>query len=147
MSDTSGERSYGRRAWLIFFVLGFLFLTAAPINLLGHPPDPPSPERFTGLSSDEIAARVPGITGYISSISRQMGNFMLCMSVLLMGVAAFPFRRGEKWAWFVMWSAPLMLLIQFLNSDLGFGWQFDFGGIFVALAGLLLPYRRFFPKK
>jgi hypothetical protein len=113
--------SMAGRAWIIFLVFGALTVLAAPINLLGHPPNPPSPERSTGLTAETIEARVPGMAEYIGSISRQMGNFMLAFGVLLMGVAAGPFRRGERWAWYVSWSVPLLLLIQLLNSRGGLG--------------------------
>jgi hypothetical protein len=137
-----------KTSWLLFFVLGALTAFAtAPIQLLGNPPDPPSPEGFTGLSSDEMAARIPGVTGYIGSIARQLGNFMLATGLLMMAVAAVPFRKGERWAWYTMWVAPLMILIQLLNSRGGSGWQVDLGFVVLTSAGLIWPYRRFFPKK
>jgi len=147
IAGTAVKRSYWMWTWGIFFVLGLLTVIASPINLLGNPPDPPSPEGVTGLRSAEISARIPGMPEYIGSISRQLGNFMLASGLLMMAVAAVPFRRGERWAWYAMWVIPLLLLIQFLNSRGGNGWQFDFGGIFVTIAGLLLPLRRFFPKR
>jgi hypothetical protein len=142
-----GDANRGRRAWLLFFVLGVIAVIAAPILLLGFPPDPPSPERFTGLSSTEIAARIPGMSGYVSSIATQLGNFMLTSGVLIAAVAFGPFRRQEKWAWYAFWVIPLMLLVQFLNSRGGLGWQFDLGLFFVMIAGLLWPFRLFFPRK
>jgi len=146
LSAAALEDRWQRRAWIVLFVTGALAVIAAPINLLGKPPNPPSPESSTGLTPQEIAARIPGIDDYISSISRQLGNFMLAFGVLLMGVAAGPFRRGERWAWNISWSVPLVFLIQLLNSRGGWGWQFDLGGLAVVLGGLLVPYRRFFPK-
>ncbi len=144
----SGNANRGRRAWLLFFVLGVLAAIAGPFFfLLGIPPDPPSPEGFTGLSSEEIAARIPGMAGYVGSISTQLGNFMLTMGVLMAAIAAGPFRRGERWAWYVFWVVPLMVLIQFLNSRGGLGWQFDLGLFFATIAGLLWPFRLFFPKR
>lgn len=126
-------------------MLGVLSMLTSPILLLGNAPDPPSPEGFTGLTSDQIAARIPGMPGYISSISRQLGNFMLAMGVLMTAVAAFPFRRGERWAWYAMWAAPLMLFIQFANSRGGNGWWADLGlGVFTS-AALAWVYRVFFP--
>jgi hypothetical protein len=136
-----------KKAWIIFFVLGALTVAATPIQFSGTPPDPPSPTGFTGLTSQEIAARIPGIGDYIASISRQLGNFMLASGVLLMAVAGIPFRKGERWAWYVMWIAPLMLLIQLLNSRFGNGWQFDLGFLVITGGGLIWPYRRFFPKQ
>ncbi len=142
-----GDANTGRRAWLLFFVLGVLAAVAAPFLLLGNAPDPPSPEGFTGLTAAEIAARIPGMPGYVSSISTQLGNFMLTSGVLMAAIAIGPFRRAERWAWYVFWVVPLMLLIQFLNSRGGLGWQFDLGLFFVMIAGLLWPFRLFFPKK
>ena len=135
-----------KHAWLIFFASGVGALLAAPIMLLGNPPDPPSPEQATGLTLDEIARRVPGMSSYISSLSRQMGNFMLAMGVMLVAIAVGPFRKGQQWAWYAFLIVPVLVTIQFLNSNGGLGWQLDLALVPVTIAGLLLPYRRFFPK-
>ena len=144
---TPGEKGYQKYAWIILFIFGLLWLIAAPINLLGTPPNPPSPEGTTGLTLDQMEARIPGMQRYIGSISRQLGNFMLAMGVLIMGIAAFPYRKGEKWAWYFCWILPVSLVIQLINSQGGFGWQADLAFIFVLLAGLFMPYRKFFPKE
>jgi hypothetical protein len=145
--NTRLEKGYEKYAWIILFLFGFLTVIAAPINLMGRPPNPPSPEGMTGLTLDEMDARIPGISGFLSSISVQLGNFMLATGVLLMGIAAFPYRKGEKWAWYTCWSIPILLVIQLVNSRGGLGWQADFVGLLVALAGLFLPFRKFFPKQ
>ena len=145
--DTTVEKWYVKYAWVIFFVIGLLNVLAAPINLRGTPPNPPSPEGMTGLTLTEMNARIPGMFGYISSISRQLGNLLLTMGVLLMGISAVPYKKGEKWAWYVCWIIPVFLIIQLVNSRGGFGWQGDAVFLVVAVAGLLLPYRKFFPKE
>jgi hypothetical protein len=145
--DTRIEKGYVKYAWIILFFFGFLAFNTAPILLSGRPPDPPSPERTTGLTLPEIGTRIPGILDYISSISTQLGNFMLAMGVLLMGIAAVPYRKGEKWAWYTCWSLPVLLVIQLANSRGGHLWQLDLASIFVVLAGLFLPFRKFFPKQ
>ena len=142
-----GEKAYEKYAWIIIFVFGLLSVIAAPISLLGNVPNPPSPEGMTGLTLDQMEARIPGLHGFVSSISRQLGNFMLAMGVLMIGVAAVPFRKGEKWAWYTCWILPVLLVIQLANSQGGFGWQADAGSLVVVLAGLFLPYRKFFPKQ
>lgn len=146
--DAKAGQGYAKHAWLIIFVYALLSVIASPINLLGAPPNPPSPERETGLSLDQMDARMPGLRGYISAISRQLGNFLLGMAVLLMGIAAVPYRKGERWAWLVCWILPVNLVIQIANSLSagGFLWQVDLAFLLVVLAGLLLPFRRFFPK-
>jgi hypothetical protein len=137
----------GRRIWLLFFALGVASVAAAPIGLRGRPPDPPSPERFTGLTLEDMAARIPGLSGYVGSISTQLGNFMLATGVLLSALAAGPFRRGERWAWFVAWVAPLLLLIQLVNSRRGLGWQADAGLLVATVAGLLWSFPSFFSDR
>jgi len=146
------EKSYKKHAWIIFFIFGLLAAIASQGQLLGGSPDPPSAKVTTGLTLDQIAARIPGILDYIGSIDRQLGNFMLATGVMIMAIAAVPYRRGEKWAWYTCWIIPILVVIQLANSFLstpggGLGWQLDFAFIFVALAGLFLPYRKFFPKK
>jgi hypothetical protein len=131
-----------KHAWFIFFALGVGSVLAAFIELSGRPPDPPSPEGTTGLSLDEIGERIPGMSTYVDSLARQLGNFMLAMGVLLASVAAGPFRRGERWAWYVMWVMPLLLAIQFVNSRFGRGWWLDAGLIPVTIAALLATHRQ-----
>ena len=131
-----------KRAWLIFFALGIGSILAAPIGLLGRPPDPPSAEGMTGLTLDDLNTRVPGLSSYVSSIARQLGNFMLAMGIFLAAIAAGPFRRGERWAWRVMWIVPGLLGIQFANSRFGHLWQLDLGLIPVTVAGLVVTRRQ-----
>jgi len=147
MSTATGK-AYERYAWIIFFVYGLLPVMIAPIHLLsGLPPDPPSPEGMTGLTLAAMDAQIPGILGYISSISVQLFNFMLAMGVLVMAIAAVPYRKGEKWAWYAFWILPINVVIQLANSRGGFLWQLDLAFIFVLLAGLFMPYRKFFPRQ
>ena len=152
MAAPRAEKAYEKYAWTIFFVFGLLWVVASRTQLSGMPPNPPSSEVTTGLTLDQLASRVPGIMNYIAGVDRQMGNFMLTMGVLMMGIAGVPYRKGEKWAWYIFWILPVLLVIQTVNSFLstpggGLGWQLDFGFIFVLLAGLFLPYRKFFPKE
>ncbi len=121
----SAEKPAEKYAWIIIFVFGVLWLIAAPINLQGRPPDPPSPEATTGLTLDEMAARLPGLRDYIGGISRQLGNFMLVIGMLLAGIGAVPYRKGEKWAWYACWIIPVSLVIQIANSLAtgGYLWQ------------------------
>jgi len=62
-------------------------------------------------------------------------------------IAAVQYRKGEKWAWYTCWILPVLLVIQLANSRGGFGWQADLIGLLIVLAGLFLPYRKFFTKQ
>ena len=146
------EKGYEKHAWIIIFVFGLLAAISSRGQLLGMSPNPPSAEVTTGLTLDQIAARTPGILDYVASIDRQLGNFMLATGVLVTAIAAVPYRRGDRWAWYTCWIIPILIVIQLANSFLstpggGLGWQLDLAFIFVILASLFLPYRKFFPKK
>ena len=151
---TGAEKWYAKYAWVIFVVFGMgaafggLMILAGVVQV-----DPPSAQRTTGLTLDQLASRVPGMGAYVSGLARQLGNFMIAMGVLLTAVAAVPFRRGERWAWHACLIVPVLVLIQLANSFAiydfasgGFLWQLDLASLLVALAGLLMPLRIFFPK-
>ena len=152
--STGPERAYQRHAWMIFAAFGVSSVIAGIIILSGVlQVDPPSAERTTGLTLQQIAERVPGMDAYVSGLARQLGNFMIAMGVLLTAVAAVPFRRGERWAWYACSIMLLLVVVQLTNSFAiynftsgGFGWQLDLASIFIVLAGLLMPYRKFFPR-
>jgi hypothetical protein len=152
MALARAAKAYTKYAWTLFFALGFLTALASQGQLRGLPPNPPSSEVMTGLTMDQIANRIPGILDYIGSIDRQLGNFMLGFGVLTMGIAPVPFRRGERWAWYILWVWPIVLVTQLVNSFLstpggGLGWQLDFAFIVVLSATLLISLRKFFAKK
>lgn len=136
-------------AWVVLFGFGILAVAAGIVILAGFLPNPPSAAATTGLTLDQIVSRVPGIDEFIHGISRQMGNFMVATGVLLAGIAARPFRRGERWAWYACWVMPLLLIVQLANSFAtgGFLWQVDVASLVLVLAALMVPYRRFFPRQ
>ena len=152
--DPLAEKGYAKHAWIIFIAFGVTSVIGGIIIVAGVlQVDPPSAERTTGLTLNQIAARVPGMDAYISGLARQLGNFMIAMGVLLTGIAAVPFRRGERWAWYACLIMLVLVAVQLTNSFAiynftsgGFGWQLDLASIFIVLAGLLMPYRKFFPK-
>lgn len=66
------------------------------------------------------------------------------MAIFSLATAAKPYRRGEKWAWYVLWYWPLLFLIH----AIAFGSVIHGLPLFIiALMGLLGPYRKFFPRK
>ena len=151
---TGVEKAREKYAWIVFLVLGLAAAVGGiPIVVAGLPVNPPSAEGLTGLTLDQIAVQVPGMDAYVSGLARQLGNFMVAMGVLLMAIAAVPFRRGERWAWYACWIMPVLVIVQLTNSFAiydfasgGFLWQLDVAALLFVLAGLLLPYRKFFPR-
>jgi hypothetical protein len=55
---------------------------------------------------------------------------LVVFSLYSVAVLLFPYRRGEKWAWFATWLIVLAFAVVILfNSDLG--------GMYLAMSGLM----------
>lgn len=68
--------------------------------------------------------------------------------VFIMAIAYFSYRKGERWAWYVLWYLPVFFVYLLVN-DLAVGGSSSSVVILfliISLIGLLLPYRRLFPK-
>ena len=80
-------------------------------------------------------------TGY--SVMGAWGISWVGFEILALVLILVPFRRGERWAWWTLWLLPgLWLCLFFLDTSLL--------GLLVltliSVTGLLLSFRRFFPK-
>jgi FtsH-binding integral membrane protein len=77
------------------------------------------------------------------------GLAALGLGVFTIAVSYVPYRKGEKWAWYITWYLPIFLLLATIANyaDGGRSWALSLVLLIVALAGLLLPYRKFYPKK
>jgi hypothetical protein len=79
-----------------------------------------------------------------------LGNLKISWSLFLIAITLTGYRKGEKWAWYTMWLAPAILVCQAILDATFLG---DVNQVlkwipitFLSLVGLLLPYRKFFPK-
>ena len=81
---------------------------------------------------------------YIKFWFRNFGVWVLAVAVFVMVISATGFRKGDRWAWYSLlylpvhigihmviwpWTVPILLVVMAL-----------------VLAGLLLPFREFFPR-
>ncbi len=119
------EKAYEKYAWIVFFVLGILFLTEGLYFSLG-PAAIPDTAKAWALQS---------IIG----------------PVLLMAVSFKSYRRGEKWAWYAFWIVPAFGLaesVRFSNvATMADPIIAALVFLLISFLGLFLPYRKFFPKK
>jgi hypothetical protein len=112
------EKRYEKRAWIILFVVGIFWI------LLGVTYNQ---SLYTPTQYDVWAIR----------------TLLIGMGLFGTAIALRPYRRGEKWAWFVLWYWPVHLVIH----SAAFG-TYPIDGVlaFVTFLGLALPARRFFPR-
>ena len=66
--------------------------------------------------------------------------------VLTVLVSATSYRKGKKWAWYLLWYVPVFVAASFLASAPEQNLRSAIIFVLLAVLGLLLPYRKFFPK-
>lgn len=71
-----------------------------------------------------------------------ISTFGVGMAIFGLAIILVPFRKTERWAWWVLWYWPVLLLIHVLVLDT---WLPDLPLVILAIAALLLPFRSFFP--
>lgn len=78
----------------------------------------------------------------IYPIMGALGTALVGFNVFALVMVLIPYRRYERWAWYTLWMLPLQWLLQFVFSP-------DLAYLMLAVltaVGLILPYRRFFPR-
>ncbi len=151
------ERGYEKGAWIILFLVAIIFaLFGLGDIILGSAADPAIVEAITGMTPEEIGAAEPRVLVLVEQQIRAGGAAFMVGGILAAAIAWTSFRGGERWAWYALWTLPLLnvliFLIQYTSLDLSTGVlppPLLSAPVFLAIAvvGLLLPIRRFFPKE
>lgn len=105
-----------RYAWVIVLALG-LFELAFGLTLLflGPAGIPNVIEEIRGASWTDVAASSDE-TDLIDYLARGWGQANIQVGVALAAIAAVPFRRRERWSWFVAWLLPATLLVTVIRN-------------------------------
>jgi hypothetical protein len=113
VSAPGGGRAYETYGWVLLLVVGlFTLLYGASVLVFG------------GIAQRTL-----------------VGTFGAGTGIFSLAIILTAYRRGEKWAWFVLWYYPIFSIIHF----------FAFRTVVPLLLflipsvlGLLLPFRKFF---
>jgi hypothetical protein len=152
MTVVRKDKAYERYAWVIPFVMGLFFLLSMavtflfPVILTGAEG---AVESLTGSTFSQLAASSPGLGNYIYYLIRILAIFSAGLGAFLAVVSATAYRKREVWAWYLIWVVPVLFLLDAVNDYYAFRYV-DVSSVVIALilvAGLLLPYRKFFPSK
>jgi hypothetical protein len=141
---------------MLIFVGVVFALFGASDMVLGKDADPAIAESILGAKLDALEPTNPETVQLIALFNRALGSAILFLSILALSITAVPYRRGERWAWYVLWLWPVWNAIIFINFYSA-PRQPDFptpppmlsSPIFFAISAfaLLISYRKFFPKK
>jgi len=146
------EKAYEKHAWTLLFALGVVGLLLALIDIFSSTPDGDYLvmfRNFSGTTWEKLLAADPGVANFIRFILRGLGLALAGSNLFLMAVALKSFRRGEKWAWYVSLYLPVSFgIVTALDFKAGgIGWPVLLVFLIISLLGLVLPYRKFFPKE
>lgn len=133
--------------FLVFGTGALLFGLSLSDSPVGLPGGPDAVGSTTGFAWGEIVAEQATAMTLLRGVSRVAGLAFLGFGLLVTAMGAVPYRRGERWAWCVLWVVPASmvgLLIHELEGDFV---QMPATLLALSLAGLLLPYRVFFPHR
>ena len=151
MTDRITEKAYEKHAWILLFAIGLLVLVSSFPLLFGVDPDPARIEGIVGMTMSELRASNPEFLDLITFSVRTYGLVSLAWSFLIIAISVTAYRKGEKWAWYAFWSLPAFYIAStaILLSVGPTPLELILLPLLVILSllGLLLPYRKFFPRK
>lgn len=93
---------------------------ASPEHLLGPGGKgilPAAYEGYSGGSWSELAAASPSIAGYMRVLYRMYGVYCALFGLLGSAIALTAFRRGERWAWWVLLVGNTVALVSAITMD------------------------------
>jgi len=72
---------------------------------------------------------------------------MVGLGIFGMVISRIPFRKGERWAWYTLWYLLGFLVVVEILDVISVGEQGVIVLVILSSLGLLLPYKKFFPKR
>jgi hypothetical protein len=151
MTTPRVEKVYEKYAWVIITIIGVLIFVGGVPHVLGNNSSPGIVESFVGMAMSEFKASNTNFYDVYDFYFRAGGWPDMGFAFFVIVISATAYRKGERWAWYYLWSVPVFFLGH-AAITLIFGQStaslIPFLSVFVVLSliGLLLPIRKFFPK-
>jgi len=131
MQPTVAAKGYEKNAWVLVTIVGAIGIIFSFLMIAGV--------------SD---AALPAYSAYTAYIARIGGFSLLGFAIVGIAISLTAYKKGEKWAWYVVWYLPTYFIIETADGYLqgSSTWPIEIILLLISLAALLLPYRIFFPK-
>jgi hypothetical protein len=113
-------------AWLAIVIADVgLLLWGAGAALLPHslpgprsvPILPAGFEGYSGGSWERLTAASPATAGYVTLLFRMYGIYIVAFSMMAIAIAAYGFRRGERWAWWTLLVGNTIAWVAAMTYD------------------------------
>ena len=116
-----------RVAWILILIVDVAYIVwgagaaMSPNRLLGPGGTailPAGFEGYSGASWSELSGASPLIAGYMTLLFRMYGLYCVLFGFMASAVAATAFRRGERWAWWVLLAGNTVALVSAMTYDM-----------------------------
>jgi hypothetical protein len=121
-------------------VFGILYLVADPLE-----------GKVLEVTESEIRAFNSDVMDAFTLVHRTEGLYIFCLSLALCFISLVPFRKGEKWAWYLTFGIFGIALVgqailTYIGSNVLAEYYLPAAILLVILwiGGLLLPVKKFF---
>ena len=126
------EKAYEKYAWVLLVAAELFSMVSALLGVFA------TSYYFTFFPGSEVLG--PTAT----SLIRGLSSLWVGMNLFGLAITLKPYRNGEKWAWYTLWYLPIVFSLHYL---LLFPSPYNLEAAIVPFLGLVLPYRKFFPRK
>lgn len=116
-----------RVAWILILVVDVGYIAwgagaaASPDRLLGPGGKailPAGYEGYSGGSWSELSGASPVIAGYMTLLFRMYGLYCVLFGFMGSAITVIAFRRGERWAWWVLLIGNTVALVSAMTYDM-----------------------------
>ena len=147
------EKFFEKYAWLAFLIIGVMVAAAGLPHAFGFNTDPTLVQTISGNTIEEIKVLNPMFFNLYNFYFSGGGLSDLGFAFFIIVISLTAYRQKQKWSWYAFWFIPVYFLAWVvLSLTLPAQSQSSLFMpliliITLSLAGLLLPFRRFFPRK
>ena len=116
-----------RVAWILILIVDVGYIAwgagaaASPDRLLGPGGKailPAGYEGYSGGSWSELSGASPVIAGYMTLLFRMYGLYCVLFGFMGSAITVIAFRRGERWAWWVLLIGNTVALVSAMTYDM-----------------------------
>lgn len=147
------EKFYEKYAWVIFLIIGIMVLAGGIPHMFGFNTDPALVETISRQTINELKLSSPMFFNLYNFYFTGGGLSDIGFAFFLIIISLTAYRQWQKWSWYALWFVPVFFLAWILiNLQLPIEAKSSLFlpliiFIFLSIVGLILPVRKFFPKK
>ena len=105
-----------RRSWVTVTVVGAVMAAQAVFLTAVASPNTGLLEYMGYASSSEFEAQAPATADFARATLRLAGLWSAGLALLAVTVSVAAYRRGQHWAWGMLWVLPLVNVLGFLSD-------------------------------